>query len=149
MPYAITVIGSLNYDFTKYLDRLPRAGESVTAFSARSGFGGKGANQALAALRLSRQARGKKGDIEVPMIGAGDDQVGRDMKSTLEMDGDDISGVQIDEDCSTGQAVIMIEIQTGKSRVYLTTGANHSLRPEDFRTTGSLSGRQARKPDGV
>lgn len=145
---TITVVGSLNYDSTKYVDRLPRAGESVTALSSRSGSGGKGANQALAALRLSRQAQGMDGDIDVSMIGAvGRDPVGQEMKDALEDDGVDVSRVRVNKDYMTGQADIMVEIQTGESRVCLTTGANHSLRPHDFQTLESISGRQGVKPD--
>lgn len=148
MPRNITVLGSLNADCTKYLERLPRAGESVTAVSARNGFGGKGANQALAALRLSRQGPGRRGDIDVSMIGrVGNDQIGRDMRTALEMDGVDVEGVKVSEDYSTGQADIMIEISTGESRVCLIKGANHSLRPEDFRALDSLSGRSGVKPE--
>jgi ribokinase len=88
------------------------------------------------------------GDIDVSMIGAvGKDAIGSDMKDALEDDGVDVSRVHINEDYMTGQADIMVEIQTGESRVCLTTGANHSLRAHDFHSLESISGREGVKPD--
>lgn len=147
---VITVVGSLNYDYQKFLDRLPRAGETVVALSSREGFGGKGANQALAALRMSRQGFGSEGNVEISMIGAvGKDEYGRQMKDALGKDGIDVSRIQVKDDCRTGIADIQIEKSTGESRVTFTPGANYSLRPQDFQTVESLSGRDGQRPDLV
>ena len=48
---TITVVGSANVDLIMKMDRLPRAGETVTDAVFLQTFGGKGANQALAAAR--------------------------------------------------------------------------------------------------
>ena len=45
----IVVIGSANVDLTTFVDRFPRAGETIFAERFDLGFGGKGANQAVAA----------------------------------------------------------------------------------------------------
>jgi ribokinase len=50
---SITVFGSINVDLTAYVERLPRPGVTAHAASYATGLGGKGANQAVAAQRLS------------------------------------------------------------------------------------------------
>ena len=63
----LTVVGSINLDFTVRLERLPRPGETVSAHQFVRGPGGKGANQAVAAARLG---------AAVTIVGAvGDDEL--------------------------------------------------------------------------
>jgi ribokinase len=50
---SITVFGSVNVDLTAYVETLPRPGVTAHAASYATGLGGKGANQAVAAQRLS------------------------------------------------------------------------------------------------
>jgi ribokinase len=52
-PPRIAVVGSANTDLITFADRFPRAGETLFGQGFDLGFGGKGANQAVAA-RLSR-----------------------------------------------------------------------------------------------
>ncbi|WP_029910268.1 ribokinase [Pelobacter seleniigenes] len=52
---SITVFGSLNMDLTAYVATLPRPGATAHAQNYTIGLGGKGANQAVAAQRLSEQ----------------------------------------------------------------------------------------------
>ena len=47
---TILVVGSLNVDQTLRVPRLPAPGETLTARGATTCYGGKGANQAVAAL---------------------------------------------------------------------------------------------------
>ena len=49
---SITVVGSVNLDLVARVERLPRAGETVTDAIFARVKGGKGANQAVAAARL-------------------------------------------------------------------------------------------------
>ena len=60
-PVDLTVIGSINVDLIARVERLPRPGETVSAFQFVRAPGGKGANQAVAAARLGAR---------VTMIGA-------------------------------------------------------------------------------
>lgn len=53
----LTVIGSNMIDLITYLDRMPVEGETVEAPEFEMGFGGKGANQAIAAARLGSKVR--------------------------------------------------------------------------------------------
>ena len=45
----IAVVGSANIDLTTFTDRFPRPGETIFGQKFDLGFGGKGANQAVAA----------------------------------------------------------------------------------------------------
>jgi ribokinase len=117
MP-TITIIGSLNIDMVTVTPRVPGPGETLTATSFSSGWGGKGANQAVAAHRLSRPRRGAQSDITVRMVGAvGGDAFGAAMLKDLEGDGLDVSGVKIVEKETTGTATILVEEGSGENRI--------------------------------
>ena len=49
---SIAVIGSSNYDVVVKVNEIPITGESVLAYGMETGFGGKGANQAMTIARL-------------------------------------------------------------------------------------------------
>ena len=49
----VVVVGSANTDLTVTARALPRPGETVTEGALHTGFGGKGANQAVAARRAA------------------------------------------------------------------------------------------------
>jgi hypothetical protein len=61
MP-ALVVVGSLNMDFVVSVGRLPVPGETVLGRDFRMIPGGKGANQACAAGRLSAGGGGRASD---------------------------------------------------------------------------------------
>jgi sugar/nucleoside kinase (ribokinase family) len=52
---GITVIGSSSIDLTCYSEKLPKIGETVLGDDFKQTFGGKGANQAIAASKLGAQ----------------------------------------------------------------------------------------------
>ena len=54
-PPNIVILGSLNMDWIAQVDHLPAPGETVAASRVEKRFGGKGANQALAAARQGAQ----------------------------------------------------------------------------------------------
>lgn len=129
MP-VITVIGSLNVDMVTRAERVPNAGETVQAKAFEVGWGGKGANQAVAAARLSRSKDTLKSenDIIVRMIGAvGKDVFGPQLVKSMEEDGIDMQGVQVLEGHETGTATILVEESTGENRILVTPGANSAL----------------------
>lgn len=130
MP-VITIIGSLNVDMVTRAERVPNAGETVQAKAFEVGWGGKGANQAVAAARLSRSKDTLKSDTDtvVRMIGAvGKDVFGPQVVKSMEADGIDMQGVQVLESQETGTATILVEESTGENRILVTPGANFALR---------------------
>ena len=119
----ITVVGSINLDFTASAPRLPRAGETVTGATLARHPGGKGANQALAAQRLG---------AEVCMIGrVGRDGMAEEAMALLLADDVDVAGVAADATATTGVALIAVDPE-GENQIVVAAGANHSAMPEQL-----------------
>jgi ribokinase len=119
----LTVLGSINIDLTSSVSAFPRPGETVLAQALVRELGGKGANQARAAARLTGRAR---------MIGA----VGKDMDGTFALEtlsaaGVDVSGVLRHEQ-PTGVAMITVD-RHGENTIVVNPGANHSLGADEIR----------------
>lgn len=130
---AIAVIGSLNVDFITRTPRVPAGGETLTASSFDTGFGGKGANQAVACGRLSRRREGDASDasLKVYMVGAvGEDSFGTDFISALGKDGIDTTFIKQIPGQKTGIANIIVEEGSGENRILLATNANHASGKE-------------------
>ncbi len=101
------------------LERLPATGETLTALSHTAAFGGKGANQAVAAARLGAPVR---------MLGAvGPDPTGASMRRNLEDNGVDASGLLV-VDAPSGIAMINVD-QAGDNTIVVYPGANARLGP--------------------
>ncbi|KAK3200863.1 hypothetical protein GRF29_213g213154 [Pseudopithomyces chartarum] len=133
----ISVIGSLNVDLVTRTPRVPVAGETLTTESFSTGFGGKGANQAVACARLSRTqsqaAAGEASDVEVRMVGAvGDDEFHEGLLKSLQGDGLSTKGVKVLKGKKTGVAVIIVETGTGENRIMFCPGANYEVKVEDL-----------------
>jgi ribokinase len=127
MP-VITVIGSLNVDMVTLTSRIPDGGETILAKSFSTGWGGKGANQAVAAARLSKKGESSTSTL-VRMIGAvGDDTFGSTMLKSLQDDEIDITGIKKVPGVSTGAATILVEELSGENRILVTPGANATLK---------------------
>ncbi|KAF2422207.1 Ribokinase-like protein [Tothia fuscella] len=134
MP-KIIVIGSLNVDMVTTTSRVPEAGETLQATSFEVGWGGKGANQAVAAAKLGDSS------TKVYMYGAvGDDVFGPQLIKGLRSDGVDNDGVKSLEGEKTGTAVILVEEESGENRILFTPGANHKLKVDDDLVPGGEYG---------
>ena len=75
----LIVIGSSNMDLVISLPRIPAIGETVLGGKSSMVFGGKGANQAVAAIRA-------KGDVAY-IAKVGNDLFGKNMKNHFEREG--------------------------------------------------------------
>ena len=118
---SVAVVGSINQDLIIRVPRQPRAGETVLGHGHFTGRGGKGANQAMAAARLG---------AEVAFFGrVGDDAAGRESVATLLAAGVDVSGIGVDEDASTGLAIIAVDDEA-ENAIIVSQGANASFGPE-------------------
>ena len=96
----LIVVGSLNLDLVAEVRRLPRRGETLLADGHGRALGGKGANQAVSAVRHG---------VGVAMIGCvGADPDGRRLTDALADEGIDVSGVRVRDDVPTGTAQITV-----------------------------------------
>src|SRR5271170_954048 len=96
----IAVVGSANTDLTTFIDRFPKPGETIFGERFDLGFGGKGANQAVAA---------KLCGAEVSMVArVGGDLFGRATLDNFASFGIDTTHVQIIDDAPTGVAPIFV-----------------------------------------
>jgi ribokinase len=118
----IVVIGSANVDLTTFTDEFPRPGETIFGRTFHLGFGGKGANQAVAARRCG---------AEVSMIArVGEDLFGQATVDNFSAQGVDASRVLITPGVSSGVAPIFVD-SAGQNRILVVKGANDRLSPED------------------
>ncbi len=121
MPPKITVIGSANIDFIMQAPHLPAVGETVTNCAFLQTFGGKGANQAVAAARAGGA---------VTFVGAlGNDPYEPIMRENFQRDGMDLTHLARIEDVSSGTALVMFD---GGGNNYLTVapGSNYRVTPK-------------------
>lgn len=110
----IVVLGSINEDYSLEVARRPAAGETVGGAVLRTGPGGKGANQAVAAARMG-------GDVE--LVGrVGDDAAGRALLSALAGEGVGVAAVRA-VPLRTGIAVVAIT-PDGENSIIVAPGAN-------------------------
>ena len=124
MP-ALVVVGSLNMDFVVSVDHLPAPGETVLGRDFQMIPGGKGANQACAAGKLST------GRVAVRMIGrVGYDVFADHLKASLSSAGVDVSNVHAARSQPTGVALIWVD-RAGQNSIVVASGANHALAAAD------------------
>ena len=122
MKKKILVIGSIAIDNTIFTNKLPVAGMTTIADSFFMNIGGKGANQACAALFLG---------ANVSFIGAvGKDKNGEHVKEFLKEKG--LDAHIKDSDKPTGVAFIILEEETGENRILIVQGANTDIQKEDI-----------------
>ncbi len=121
-PPRVVVIGSANVDLTTFTDQFPRPGETIFGQDFHLGFGGKGANQAVAARRCG---------AEVTMVArVGDDLFGQATLDNFASAGIDIKHAVITPGVSSGVAPIFVDSK-GQNRILVVKGANDRLTPSD------------------
>jgi ribokinase len=118
----IAVVGSANIDLTTFCDQFPKPGETIFGQKFDLGFGGKGANQAVAARLCG---------ADVFMVA----RVGSDLFGPATIDnfkklGIDTTHVKQVEGLSSGVAPIFVE-PNGQNRILVVKGANDALKPAD------------------
>ncbi|MFZ4765722.1 MAG: ribokinase [Roseimicrobium sp.] len=118
---AIAVVGSLNLDTILNVPCLPKPGATVAATGWESRYGGKGANQALAACRQGGATS---------IIGCiGDDAGGRAYLDYLQANGVSCSGLQRLTDVPTGRAYVSVDPE-GENTIVTAAGANAYLNAD-------------------
>jgi ribokinase len=121
-PPRVAVIGSANTDLTTFVDVFPRPGETLFGKTFEMGFGGKGANQAVASRLCG---------AEVLMVAkVGSDLFGQATIDNFASFGIDTTHVRIIHDAPTGVAPIFVE-PDGQNRIIVVKGANDRLTEAD------------------
>jgi ribokinase len=125
----IAVIGSANIDLTTFSDRFPNAGETIFGQKFDLGFGGKGANQAVASRLCG---------ADVFMVArVGSDLFGPATIENFNKLGIDAAHVKQIEGASSGVAPIFVE-PNGQNRIFVVKGANDLLKPADVEAAAEL-----------
>ncbi|WP_319592395.1 ribokinase [uncultured Draconibacterium sp.] len=121
MNKKIVVIGSSNVDLIMKMDHLPEKGETVTNADFFQVYGGKGANQAVAAARAG-------GNVAF-VSSVGEDAYTPQMLKNYKNDSIDTRFVFEEAGIASGHALIMIGDQ-GDNYLSVAPGANYKLTPE-------------------
>ena len=118
----IAVVGSANTDLITFADAFPRPGETIFGNNFDLGFGGKGANQAVAASLCGGQV--------LMVAKVGQDLFGEATIKNFASLSIDTTHVRIVPDAPTGVAPIFVE-PSGQNRIIVVKGANDRLTPAD------------------
>ncbi|MEX0516646.1 ribokinase [Raoultella planticola] len=131
----LVVLGSINADHILNLESFPTPGETVTGHHYQVAFGGKGANQAVAA--------GRSGADIAFIACTGDDDIGERVRRQLQSDGIDVAPVRAVKDQSTGVALIFVNAE-GENVIGIHAGANAALSVEQVEAEKArIAGAQA------
>ena len=122
---ALPILGSINTDLVIRSERLPAPGETVLGGEFYRAAGGKGANQAVAAARCSR-------DPVTFLAAVGDDSFGCESLDALRRENLDCRWIKVVEGQASGVALILVN-ERGQNLISVASGANSHLRPDDVR----------------
>lgn len=114
----LVVLGSINADHILNVQHFPRPGETVTGSDYQVAFGGKGANQAVAA--------GRSGADITFIACVGNDDIGDRIIQQLTSDRIDVRAIEKKDNTSTGVALIFVN-QEGENVIGISAGANACL----------------------
>ena len=114
----LTVLGSINADHVIQVPHFPQPGETLSGQNYHIVYGGKGANQAVAAARL-----GAKVDF---IACIGEDKIGLEMKQAFQKDGINTDSIATIQGETTGIAMIQVA-DSGENSIVISAGANAHL----------------------
>jgi ribokinase len=125
----IVVVGSCNVDLITYTNRFPKVGETIEGTDFKQGFGGKGANQAVAVAKLG---------AKVAMIARlGMDGFGTQTLENFKTQNVDARFVLQLEGVPSGVAPIFVN-KDGQNFIVIVSGANAKLTPQDLESAKEL-----------
>ena len=122
MVKKILVVGSSNVDLVLRIPRFHRPGETITGKNLVTVFGGKGANQAVAAKRLGGRVRF--------VTKTGNDHYGETYRNYLVENGFARKYILQDKKQPTGMAFVELNPK-GENRIIVSPGANGTLTGKD------------------
>jgi ribokinase len=119
----ILVVGSSNTDMVIKTNHFPAPGETILGGTFLMNPGGKGANQAVAAVRL--------GGIVTFVGKIGNDIFGKQALKHLKDEGINVDFVAVDPENPSGVAMITVD-RNGENSIVVAPGSNGTLSPADF-----------------
>jgi ribokinase len=122
-PCKVAVVGNSNIDVVMMVPRLPKTGETVVGGRFFTSSGGKGVNQAIAAIRAG-------GDVSL-IARVGDDILGLWAIEEFLKEGIKVDHVIKDPKAPTGCASIFMT-EKGEKISAVASGANANLSPGDI-----------------
>ncbi|RIV22854.1 ribokinase [Alicyclobacillaceae bacterium I2511] len=126
----ICVVGSVNMDLINRVGHHPLAGQTVRATATDYAPGGKGANQAVAAARASKDGKSF-------LVGAvGSDSWGLQLFTSLQASGVDTRGL-VTLEGDTGLAVVTVDA-AGENTIVVVPGANALVTRQHIETMAKL-----------
>ncbi len=115
---TLTILGSINADHVISVPYFAKPGETLTGQNYQISYGGKGANQAVAAARLG---------AKVAFISCiGSDSIGETMKNVFVKEGIDTTYINTVPQEMTGMAFIQVA-KSSENCIVLASGANAHL----------------------
>ncbi len=129
MKKKIVVVGSSNTDMIIKVSRIPKPGETIIGGEFSTAAGGKGANQAVSAVRAG-------GEV-VFITRVGEDMFGEQSVSGFIKDGIDVENVIRDKGAPSGVALIFVDNE-GENSIAVASGANANISPGDIEKVGDV-----------
>ena len=117
----VIVAGSLILDLVANIEAHPQVGQTIIGKSIQSFPGGKGANQALAALKAGSKTQ------FIGMVGK--DDRGQELRTFLAQEGLDCSHIYHTSEAATGTALILVDAHSDNT-IVVVPGANMHLGSE-------------------
>ncbi|MDQ9126669.1 ribokinase [Serratia fonticola] len=117
----LVVLGSINADHILNINQFPQPGETVIGQQYKVAFGGKGANQAVAA--------GRSGADIAFIACVGEDDIGERIRQQLATDRIDTQPIEAITGRTTGVALIFVNAE-GENVIGIDAGANAAVTPD-------------------
>lgn len=125
----LVILGSVNADHILNVAHFPLPGETISGNQFQMVFGGKGANQAVAAGRCG---------ANISFLAClGNDDIGKKAKAQLMTDNIDTNGIELIDDVATGVALIFVN-QQGENVIGIHAGANGRLDTSYVQRHGNI-----------
>ncbi len=114
----LCILGSINADHVISVPQLVTPGETLTGSNYHIAYGGKGANQAVAAAKTATDK------VTVNFIGCiGENDIGETMKASFAKNGIDTQAIEAISEQTTGVALIQVT-HAGENAIVISAGAN-------------------------